>query len=216
MSRVTALTPTKRDPSRISIKVDGKYVGTVSDSQVIELGIAVGTDWHDELADRVVGAAAFSKALNQAMNSLGRRMLSTEQVRRKLRDKGHEPNVIARVIERLTEVGLLDDEAFGRALVNDQMKRKPAGPALLKSKLYEKGVERSLIDRLVAEACEQADLVDDAVRLAVSKLRSMARLDDATRKRRLWGALARRGFDADTIRQAVEQVMSADQSESDD
>lgn len=209
MPSVTALSPTKRDPSRISIKVDGKYVGTVPDDQLKTLGITIGTEWHDDLASHVVGAVAFGKALNSAMSGIARRMMSNTQLRRKLRDKGHEDPVIDRVLERLNNVGLMDDEAFGRALISDQMKRKPAGPALLRSKLYEKGVDRSLIEKLVDEACEQTDLVADAIRLAESKVRTMRRLDDATRRRRLYGALARRGFKSDTIRTAMEHVLSA-------
>lgn len=215
MSRITALSPTKRDPSRISIKVDGKYVGTVPDDQLDELGIRVGGDWHEELASRVVGAVAFGKALNTAMNILSRRMVSAHMLRRKLRDKDHEDHVIDRVIERLEGVGLIDDEAFAQALISEQMKRKPAGPALLKSKLYEKGIDRSLIERLVEETCEQTDLVSDAIRLAESKLRTMKRLDPVTRKRRLWGALARRGFNSDTIREAMDQAMSNSEAEDD-
>jgi len=207
MSSITALTATKRDPSRISIKVDGQYIGTVSANDLLELGIAVGTPWTDELDQQVVVAATFGKALNQGMNRLARRMLSSSQLRRKLRGLDHDDAVIDRVIERLVEIGLLDDVAYGRTLVRELMNRKPAGPALLRAKLFEKGLDRGLIDQVVSEACEAADLVEDAVKLAEKKMRSMSRLDATTQKRRLWGALARRGFDSDTIRKVMDRVL---------
>src|SRR5258705_210024 len=58
---------------------------------------------------------------------------------------------------------------------------------------------------VVGEAAGKTDMVGEARRLAEKKLRSagLQRCDPVARKRRLWGALARRGFDFDTIEAAM-------------
>ena len=198
---ITALAPTKRDPSRITIKVNGKAVATMVRARIEELALHEGMAWDDALAQRVQQAAAVDKAMRDAMTRLSRRMLSSGDMRRKLRQRDHDAPVIDEALERL------EDEAFGRALIAETLRRKPAGPKLLRSKLMQKGLDRELIDRLLAELTPVGDdAVHGAVELIEKKLRSMGNLDENTRKRRLWGMLARRGFEADVIEQAMRQI----------
>lgn len=207
MDQITALTPTKRDPSRITVKVDGRAVGTIARARIEELGLRVAMTWDAALAQRVEQAVAVDKAMRDALTRLSRRMLSSGDLRRKLRQRDHDAGVIDETIERLTALELLDDDAFGRALIRETLQRKPAGPKLLRSKLMQKGLQRDLIDRLLSELAPTGeDAVAGAVELIEKKLRTMANLDDQTRKRRLWGMLARRGFEPDVITQAMAAV----------
>jgi regulatory protein len=123
--------------------------------------------------------------------------------------------VIDQVIERLSELDLLDDRAFGRALIRELTRAKPAGPNLLKQKLYAKGLDRQLIDELVADATADLDeQADGATAFARKKARSMQHLDPDQQKRRLYGQLARRGFTPDAIRTAMDAVLRDDHSDS--
>lgn len=204
--RITAITPTRRSVERATVRVAGKVVATLSTRRIAELGLEVGQPWDDALAQRVAEAATFDQAMKKAVNRLNRRMLSRRQLDEKLRGLEFEAPVRERVLDRLTELKLLDDEAFGRALVRETMGRRPAGPRLLQQKLFQKGIGRQLADRLIAEAVEPDDQVEQAVLLCRKRLRTMSRLDATARKRRLYGLLARRGFTPDTIEAAMRAV----------
>jgi regulatory protein len=118
------------------------------------------------------------------------------------------PAVIDQVVQRLTELELLDDRAYGQMLIRDLTRGKPAGPALLKQKLYAKGLDRKLIDELVAEATDDPDQqAEDATDFARKKARSMRHLEPEKQKRRLYGQLARRGFAPDAIRTAMDAAL---------
>ena len=210
---VTAVRPTKRDPMRVTVRVAGRVVVTLPREQADELGIGEGIEWTAALAEHADQAAAMDKARRDALTRLNRRALSRRELARKLRQKGHTDAAIEPVLDRLTEVGLLDDAAFGRALIRDLRARKPAGPRLLKSKLFQKGLDGKLIDELIAEVSDADDDVAAATRLARQRARSLARYDEKTRTRRLWGALARRGFDTDVIRQALDALGGMDDAE---
>lgn len=207
---VTAVRSTKRDPMRVTVRVAGRVVVTLPREQADELGIGEGVEWTAALAEQTDQAAAMDKAKRDALSRLNRRALSRRELARKLRDKGHADAAIEPVLDRLTEVGLLDDAAFGRALIRELRARKPAGPRLLKSKLFQKGLDGKLIDELIAEASQDNDDVAAATRLARQRARSLERYDEKTRTRRLWGMLARRGFDTDVIRQALDALGGAD------
>ena len=114
---------------------------------------------------------------------------------------------VTRVMKKLGELGVVDDENTGRALIREIQSRKPAGPRLLRVKLMQKGLDRALVDRLLAELSPSTDeSVEGARELAKKKLRSMTRLDAMTKKRRIYGMLARRGFGPDVISQALENL----------
>ena len=231
--RVSALRPTNRDPLRFTVKVDGKAVGTLSQKLIDDLRITIGSPYTPELAAALADAVVYDKAFRAATRRLARRAMSSGMIRQKLRTpprrrppkpgdtrKPREPDpipsaeVIDQVIARLTELDLLDDRAFGQALIRDLTRSKPAGPMLLKQKLYAKGLDAKLIDELVAEATADPDeQADGATSFAEKKIRSMRHLDADTIKRRLYGQLARRGFTPDAIRTAMDAVLREDQED---
>ena len=212
--QIVEIRPTQRDGNRATIRVGvvgakkkPRVVATLNSRSIADLGLRVGQAWTDALAQRVEHGVGFDKAMRAAMNRLSRRAMSGWMLKDKLRLLGHEPAVIDAVLDRLAQIELLDDERFGRALVRDVLARKCAGPALLKQKLYQKGIRGSLADRLIAEATsDDAVQRDGAIALARKRAASMSKLDKPTRDRRLYGQLARRGFSPDTIKAALRAV----------
>lgn len=210
--RITSLRPTQRDPNRTTVFVEGKAVGTINNLRLSELNLAIGDAWSGELAALMTDAVAYDKAFRAATRRLARRAMSRGMLVRKLKQAEHAPAVIEQVMQRLEELELIDDEAFGKALIRETTLSKAAGPRLLSQKLYAKGLDRQLIDRLVTEATEDDDQqAEGAIAFAKKKVRVMDRLDMAAKRRRLYGQLARRGFTPDTIRTAMSKALDEDE-----
>jgi len=207
--RITAITPTTANPLRATVKVGGRAKGTLSLDLIDELGLTVGQTWDGKLAERVRRGIETDKAYRQTMQRLNRRAMSRHQLDRKLRELGHDAAVAADVLDRLERAGLIDDRALGAAMIRETISRKPAGPRLLRSKLAQRGLARKLIDELLAEVEAGGDPVGQAAELARQRLARMGDLDERTRKRRLWGVLARRGFAPDVIERALAQLGEA-------
>jgi regulatory protein len=204
MQRISAISPVPRQPGRVSVKVDGRRVATLGERFVAQLGLTVDQAWTAQLAARVARAAAVDKACRDGLSRLNRQPMSVRRLRDKLRLRGYDSEVLDAAVADLVGRGALDDEAFGRALVREMVARKPAGPRYLQAKLMQRGLEAALARRLVAEAAPSGDeAVRQAIELVERRRRAMTRLDPATQKRRLWGMLARRGFDGDVIERAL-------------
>lgn len=214
MSSITAITPLKKDPDCWAVKVDGKTAAIVTSGDRIELGLKVGDAWDEELAERAGRAQAIQSARQDALKRLGRRAFSRRQLTDKLRAKDHGDDAIEAALDRLEKVGLIDDPAFGRALIREASRAKPAGARLLRAKLFKAGLGESLIGELLAEQREDPAAVETArakaIEMARKRYSSMGRYDAPTRKRRLYGMLARRGFDNDVIQDILRQVMTDD------
>lgn len=163
----------------------------------------MGQRWDDLLARSVAEAAAYDQALRTAMGKLNRRAMSRSQLNGKLRQLGFDQPLRQRVLDRLTALGLLDDEALGRALIHQVTLRRPAGPRLLREKLAQKGLARPTIDCLLSEVAGSTDPLQQALVLARHHLGQRGGLEPRVRRRRLYGLLTRRGFDPDTIDAAL-------------
>lgn len=154
------------------------------------------------------------KAYRTALSRLNRAAMSRARLDAKLASAGFAQDVRAAALDRLEAAGLLSDEAYARALV-DEFLAAGAGPALVRQKLSQRGVSDVLADLLLDERASPADALEQARTFARKKLRTMTRLDPLTARRRLSAALARRGYDTDTVEQVVTQLVADGSSESD-
>jgi SOS response regulatory protein OraA/RecX len=97
------------------------------------------------------------------------------------------------VLDRLTEVGLIDDAAFAEAWVSSRQSGRGLAKRALAQELRAKGVDGELAE-VALEQVDPQDEWDTARRLVARKLPSMSRLDRVTAERRLVGMLARKGY----------------------
>lgn len=124
----------------------------------------------------------------------------------KLAKRGVPKHVADRLLDRFTEVGLVDDAAFARQWVESRHRSRGLAPRALAQELRRKGV----VDETVKEALEQIDESDQRIAartLVEKKLRSMRGLDRPVATRRLAGLLARKGYSAGLAFAVVREVL---------
>ena len=143
-----------------------------------------------------------------ALNQLETRARSADELRRAMAKKLVPEDIIEDLLERFERVGLVDDAAFATALVNTRTKVARRGARRIRAELREKGVPDELAEEALAEVDPQDEL-EAATDFAAKKARSMASLDPAVARRRLYGALARRGFGSDIVRQVTEDALGS-------
>jgi regulatory protein len=113
------------------------------------------------------------------------------------------------VLDRFTEVGLIDDAAFAAAWVTSRQSGRGLARRALASELRAKGVDGEVAAAAVAEVDPQ-DEWDSARRLVERKVPSMRRLDRVTAERRLMGMLARKGYGGGLAGYVVREALDAD------
>jgi len=130
-------------------------------------------------------------------------MRTGREVRNKLAARGFDPGTVSTVVERLTEVGLINDEEYAAAFLRTGLKLRPRSYRVLLSDLVKKGVSRDTAGRAVRESVELTPEVEVARRVMAKAARTYGRLPDGERRRKLFSFLARRGFSPDTISQLI-------------
>ena len=138
---------------------------------------------------------------------LERTLRTRHDLERRLKEKGFAAGEIAATLDRLAEVGLVDDVEYARAWLAGRWGRRPSGWRRLQQELRAKGVSQEDAERareLLSERGGAPDEVQSAAKLAAQARKRYARLDPQVQRQRLYALLARRGYDSDVIRRALE------------
>lgn len=122
-----------------------------------------------------------------------------------LRRRNVPAEVAESVLDRMTEVGLVDDAAFAEAWVSSRQQRKHLSRTGLRQELHRKGVDRDLVAEAIDQVSGEAE-VEAAQALAHKKLRSTRGLEPHVQRRRIAAALARRGFGGDTVATVLREL----------
>lgn len=154
----------------------------------------------------------------RALDMLEARARGVDELRRLLVRKGEPPAEVDETIERLKRAGLLDDAAYARQLARSKALGGGASRRRIQQELARRGVAREVSTEAIAtvfegESVDEQKLIE---RAAAKKLRTLARLDAPTRRRRLYGFLARRGFDADDIQRVMRTLLDGGAGEAPD
>jgi len=210
MSVISAIVPAPRHPGRFEIIVDGKPLALLSLQAIEELQLALGRPV-DGLEERIAREAARLKVYDRALNMLAFRARSSAELGRSLVRKGEEKEHVDWAVHRLQENGLLDDAAFAQSFTRAKVLGAQQSRRRVQQDLSRKGVARSVSDAAIdtvfeEEGVDQREIVEEAAR---KKLRSLRGLEPVVRRRRLYAFLARRGYDADDIRAAMDAVGAA-------
>ncbi len=197
-----------RDPSRVTIKCGRRVVGTVDEVSAHRLKVKVGMVIDEALAAEIARFAAADRLRSQALRRVARSMCSAKGLVDSLVRKGASREDARRVALDFERLGLVSDEAFAHAKARSIAARKPAGARLLRSKLRAAGIDDERAKAATASVLEGRDAFEDAVSLVRRRVRTISPGTDAAKVRqRVMGSLARRGFEMDTARRAVEAVL---------
>ena len=195
--RVDALRAASDDPNLVEVRVAGRTEATLPRHRAEELGITEGTAWTPALAARVGRAAAEALARESALAFLAKRPWSAAALEARLAKAGHAPTAAAAAVASMVADGWLDDRAFAATRV-EHHRRKGAMPAEALAALLEAdGVGER-------DAREAADRGGASAKELRAEVRAAKRAQESAA--RVAGRLARRGFDPDTIRDALEHA----------
>lgn len=149
--------------------------------------------------------------MDEALRFLGARARSVREVERRLDECQFGEVEIHDVVERLKELGLLDDAAYAREFVRTRLNTKPVSRAHLKEQLLAHEVDREAIDEALAELADGAE-AESALRVAEKYARQYARLPIDERREIVLRRLDARGYAFDVSRAAADAALSEEEA----
>jgi len=198
---ISALQVQKKNKDRVNVYIDGRFAFGLAAIEAARLRR------DQQLSDEEIAALQdrdeAHKAHESALRYLDYRPRSIDEIRRHLKGKGFEPDVIDEVVERLADVGLLDDRVFARYWLDNRADFRPRGERALRQELRLKGVPDDVIVQVLAEGHSEDEA---AYRAAAAQARKVRAADPVEFRRKVEAHLVRRGFSYDAARDATARV----------
>jgi regulatory protein len=158
-----------------------------------------------------------------ATRFLGARPRTRWELERRLRRAGAEEPVLVATLDRLAELGYLDDAAFARWWGEQRDRHAPRGLRMIEAELRQHGVEREVIEAYRAQHATPERVPEDQALPASEAERAREALERHLRGRplptdpralqRVGMFLMRRGFDPETVRSTIRQAGSPEVTE---
>lgn len=210
---ITGITAQQKDKNRVNIMVDGVYRFSLDILQVGDLGIKVGKEYTEKELQELEVESSFGKVYARALEYSLMRPHSAKEVRdylyRKTRPTrtrkrttgelverpGVAVEVTTRAYDRLVERGYINDESFARYWIENRSQTKGISRRKLQMELRAKGVDGSLVDRLLHETLRSDD---DEIQKVIAKKQRLY-----PDQQKFMQYLMRQGFSYDSIKQAL-------------
>jgi regulatory protein len=214
---ITALQESGRRPGRYAVAVDGEALATVSVEAISALRLHVGRTLTAGELERLREEGEVVAAYDRALDLLAFRPRAAAELRRRLVQKGIVAARAEAAVGRLVEQGLVDDRAFALAVTRSKALGGGASRRRIGQELARRGVDRETADAAVEEVWrdEEVDQSETVERLARKRLGALRGLEAGAQRRRLYAFLARRGYDADEIRRALDAALAGGERDED-
>ncbi|PLS85937.1 MAG: RecX family transcriptional regulator [Actinobacteria bacterium] len=177
---------------RAKVFVDGEFWAEIDAAVAFELGLSEGVELSAEALSEARVAGERPLAMTRALNVLGYRARAEGELWERLERAGYADGTVEAVVERLRELGYLDDEEFARNAAREKARRY--GPRRILIDLKRSGVDEEVAREAVDEEFAGNDEMEAASAAARRRYNTGERSDALAR--RVYGFLARRGYSA--------------------
>ena len=198
---ITQLQETKK--GRFSVFADGEFLFSVhKDTFLLRPELAVGRQVTVETLEEIRLEDEALSCKEKALTLLEYSSHSAGRLAEKLR-RHYPPETVEQVVQRLRELGLLDDLDYGRRLAADLLNLRGYSLGRVRQTLYQRRLDKETIDQVMGELSE-SDQIAPIVALVNKKY--LQKLREPRGREKVAAALQRRGYRYDEIREALSQV----------
>ena len=180
------------------LSVDGTEGPLVDVTTFDESPYREGSTLTEAQMEALLELSDYNRARERALYLLSLRDYAAGELEKKLREEA-APETAHRVVEKLTEYKLLDDEAYAARRAQSLSRHKQYPRRRVMQELLRRGVERETAQNAV----EELETEDYQQALAILRKKYYNKLSDKESRQKVMAALARRGFGFDAVRRAL-------------
>lgn len=209
-SVVTALTADPRRAGRVVVSLNGSVAGSLPVDMLGGHSLANGLELGGLALRSLVESMQRTVVLDKALDLLAVRSRSRRDLAIRLRRTEASADQVEWVLDRLAAQGLIDDAVYARQVARSRMQSGGVSRRRVESELRRKGVSPDVVVKAIVDVADEVELDEypSALAAARRRLRSVAGLDPVVRRRRLYGFLARRGYESGVVHRVLKEVLS--------
>ncbi|GAA3024078.1 recombination regulator RecX [Tetragenococcus solitarius] len=177
----------------------------VSEDLLVRFRLLKGSELTAEKLAEVKEQASYDYGLQEALNYISYQLRTEKETRTYLQKKEVPLEDRHKIVARLKELGVINDQTYAKSYVRTQIRLSDKGPSSLRQQLIKKGVKEAFI----SEAMElytpelQAEIAGRTAAKGLKKIRGKS-YRETIQKLRL--NLIKKGFNSDVVQQAIDQL----------
>lgn len=216
MPKITQVEPQKKHQGRFNIFIDGKFAFGADEDLVVSQRLIVGKEVNSHQLEKLLFEAEVGKLVERVYGLVSIRLRSEREIRnylkrlsfkRKIKDQEEISEIaVESLIEKLKTKGLINDLEFAKTWVESRRRSKQKGINALKAELYQKGIDREIIEEVLSDEKSSDGETELAKKALEKKMRSWKNLEKGEFKKKAIEFLMRKGFDYEVVKGTVEQL----------
>ena len=190
--KVTEIRPRRKGLSALFI--DGEFAMALDTQTLLEQRIDVGKELDDEQLHELIALSNERRAKEKALWLISYRSHSKKELRDKIR-RTCDADAADKAVERMEELGLVNDEEFARRYAEQLLFHKRMSKRAAAYELRRKGIDQATAE----EVLEELDVdVHEQIRALIEK--KYRNINDEKIRRRAAAALQRLGYGWEDIK----------------
>lgn len=207
MPQITKIKPQK-NKKRVNIYLDGKFGFGLNLESFVKFGLKVEQELSEKKIEKIVKEAEFQKVLEKLLKFATLRPRSEKEIDDWLRKHKVHKSLHKSLFNRLKRLNLVDDLSFTKWWVEQRASFRPRGERALRSELWKKGIAREAVEEVLSEIKIDEEKV--ARKLLEDKKYKWENLPTLEARKKMSDFLARKGFDWETVKKAIDAFFKKD------
>ena len=200
MPEITSIKPQKNG-KRVNVYLDGRFGFGIDLENFISLGLKEGKIYQDDEINEIIKKALFQKTLDKLLRFAGLRPRSQKEFELWFKKKKIHESLHDELLSKLKKFDLLDDYKFSLWWIDQRSAFKPRGKRALKYELFNKGIDKDTIERVLSEKnINEEKIAGDLLEKNAYKWKKYKGLEQKQKKSRF---LISKGIDWETIKRVL-------------
>ena len=195
--KITSIKQQIKRAGRYSIFVDGEYLFSLSEAALLESKITNGQELSVDQVAQYQQLSADDKIYNQTLRYIALRPRTKWEIEAYLKRKNSSPTLLETTLNKLSNIGLIDDKKYAQSFVNDRRLLRPSSRRKLINDLRRKHIPPAVIEETVGNEVNDEQ---SALKAIIDKKRQQTKYQDDLK---LMQYLARQGFNYGDIKDAL-------------
>ena len=192
---MTVISSERIKGAMLRIKFDNGESVDLDRDTAIQYGLFENKEISQEELEKISNASALARAKSRAMWHLSRGDCSKKAMLQKLQRAGFNSDICENVVETLTRIGLISDQAFAERLAQN-LAQKNYSSRQIQAKLYDKQIPAEIVKQVVQDT--PVDAIS-AIKTLIEK-KYAQKMKDPAKRQTVFAALARKGFNLSDIK----------------
>ncbi|KAA1037673.1 recombination regulator RecX [Macrococcus equipercicus] len=155
--KITMIEVQKNNKDRFNLYIDGNFHMGIDSATYVHFNLRKDDEVTKERLAEIKLYDDYRRAINRAIGYLSFKKRTEKEIRDYLLKDEVPEETVSQVLKYCYDNGYINHDDYARSLMNTMINTTDKGPDIFKQKLFEKGIERDLIDAYYEYYTEQMD-----------------------------------------------------------